>query len=597
MSVIVVVGLLTRFSHLILLKGDLISHYLLVDEIMKHGQVRAASFYNIGFLAHYPSGSHWLAAIVGWVQGSGLYGISFVSIVSVFVVYLMIFRLVGSCAPVNVCVFAAILALTGKAHSQIGWEISGNYFYPQLVADVLYFCTLIWLARKLEIWSQAAVVVVSGAIAMGVQPLVALHILAAGAVFLAYQGLELWINTSQLPKKHAVSVIIVVVATALLAMFHPSFAAMRQNAEHNGELMFGYSNLFLISILCGAIGASNLVLHLTGRTHYTDAVLGSAGVASVCLMFMQFIALQTAGAGSDYAVKKHMFIIVTIGSINATRVIASFLNFRGNRWPIGWAVSPILAGLVSAVIVHKFDTPIEPIEKVLSYANKATKYDIPNFAPGEAIDIDVTQSPLVNLTVTLAAFQHPFYWIGGADLMRGVKYVMVHRTQKIDANCAERFGESAEYVLVPPSCLRLYSAGELLDFRTGNDGYLYLGDGWSVPDDFGTWSQGGDGSHVNLVLEKGAAHPHQLTVNANAFVTSRHPKQSFDVEVNGVRVARWDFDVSAPEGLRSATIPEQQGNILNIAFKALDPAAPATLDPTTPDVRSLGIHLRTLVLQ
>jgi hypothetical protein len=372
---------------------------------------------------------------------------------------------------------------------------------------------------------------------------------------------------------------------------------MRQNAEHNGELMFGYSNLFAVAIICGAIGVVNLGRHLIGRAQYLDAVLGSAGLASVCLMFMQYAALRMADAGSDYAVKKHMFIIVTLGSINAARMIASLVSFRGNRWSIGWAVSPILAGVVSAVVVHKFDTPIQPIEQVLSYANNATEHDIPNFAPGEAIDIDVTQSPLVNLTVSLAAFQHPFFWIGGSDPMRGVKYVMVRRTQKIDTNCGERFGENADYVLVPPSCLRLYSPGEILDFRMNDDGYLYLGDGWSVPDPFGTWSQGSDGSEVDVVLAKNSPQPRELIVNGNAFVTPRHPKQSFDVELNGVNIARWSFDVSSPEGVRSALIPEQPGNALKIVFKALNPAAPAALDPTTPDVRLLGLHLRTLLLR
>jgi hypothetical protein len=596
LSLTILAVLLLRFSGFFALKGDLISHFLLVDEIMKHGHVRAESAYNIDLMARYPSGSHWLAAIVGWVQGSGLYGISFVSIVSVFVSYLLIFRLIGADSPLNVLAFVAIFIVLGKTHSQIGWEISGNYFYPQLVADVLYFSVLVWLARVSGVWKPTILTIVLGTLAMSVQPLNALHILAAGIALILYNGLCWTLENRKLPRAHLAAVLAIAVSTVLLALFHPSFAAMRQNAQHNGELSFGYSRLFLVALMCMAVSGANLVRHFIRRTAPVDAVLGCAGIAAAGLMLMQYIALEMAHAGSDYAIKKHMFIILTLAAISAARMIGALADTKWQRWSLGWVVSPVLAGMISALVVHKFDTPVRPVEEVLSYARNMTR-DISGFRPGDVVDLDVTQPQLVDLTVTLAGFDHPFFWIGGADPSRGAKYAMVHRTAGIDANCDERHGETASYVVVPVRCLRLYSTGQTLLFDSGHDGFLYLGDGWSIPEGDGTWSQDAGGSTVNLVLTKDSAQPRKLSVTWGAFVTPAHPKQSFDVEINGAKVATWDFGLGSSVVTRSVIVPPLTGNTLQIVFKPLNPIAPSTLNSAEVDTRVLGMHLNKLALQ
>ena len=96
---------------------DLAQHYFLVDEIMKHDAVRPVPIPNIATMAIYPPSSHWMAAFIGWIGGSGLVDIT---LVTFFV------ALIRSC-------------------SLIGWEIIENYFHPQLVADVIYLGTLLWL--------------------------------------------------------------------------------------------------------------------------------------------------------------------------------------------------------------------------------------------------------------------------------------------------------------------------------------------------------------------------------------------------------------------------------------------------------------------
>jgi hypothetical protein len=59
--------------------------------------------------------------------------------------------------------------------------VSENYFYPQLVADVVYFGALLWAVNNQESWKQTAVFLLTGLATMWIQPLIAVHILAAGA--------------------------------------------------------------------------------------------------------------------------------------------------------------------------------------------------------------------------------------------------------------------------------------------------------------------------------------------------------------------------------------------------------------------------------
>jgi hypothetical protein len=586
-------ALLLWFGRFLTLKGDLVAHFLLVDEIMKHGGVRAAPVPNLSAMALYPPGAHWMAAIIGWIGGSGLVGIVIVSIVSMYLLYLMIVKLVDEDSPRSMLAFAFIFVALVKTHSLIGWEINGNFFYPQLVGDVFLFASLIWLSRNAGAGRQAAFIIATGAIAMFVQPLVALHILGAGAMLITYEGLKRWWRTSRFPLKEVVAAAIIIIATMLLALYHPSFRAMRLIAEHNGEVYFGYSHPFLVTLVCGAIGILAMGRHFNGRTQYLDAVLGSAGLASACLMILQFIVLHMANEGSDYAVKKHMFIIVTLAAINVARLVASRLTFLHSKWSIGWIVHPLMAGLISALALQEFNVPSSPIVHELKYANHVAEYELPGFTPGDAADVDTTQSPFINLMVSMSAFQRPYTWFG-SDLSQGVKYVMVRRSKGADANCTTRLAEGAEYVMVTPDCLKIYTPGEVLDFQAGGNGWKFAGSGWSMPEPWGVWSLGD--SEVELSLPKTSKGPYDLSIDGIALIAPNHPVQKIVVQVNGEDIATWSFNAASQAGKRSAVIPTQlaETGSIKIVFKPINPVSPAQTDPTLTDTRVLGLGLKNL---
>jgi hypothetical protein len=600
----IVIGLLVVFARYVLLSGDIVVHFALVDEIMKHGGVRSQPLPNLSIMAVYPPASHWLAAIIGWVGGSGLVGIVIVSILSVYFCYLIILRLVDADIPLNVVLFAALFAALLPTHSLVGWEVVVNYFYPQLVADVVFFASLLWLSRNNSLWRQMIFIPLAGTATMWIQPAVAIHIIGAGTLLFAFGVAEKWRNESRFPAAAVFGLLFVIVTAVLIVTLHPALRVMRSIALHDGYLEFGYSHALFVALVCAVIGIVNLSRRYLGRAEFVDAVLGSAVVASASLVFLQSAALGILGEGSNYAVKKHMFLVVTLGAMNAVRAVSGYSGTPRRRIPVGWRVAPVFAGLATIVVSWGFATPVAPILEALAYANNAAKYELPGFIPGNTITDDKSLSPLVNAMISISAFEHPLR--GGLGLVNSPEQatlVMTRRSPELDRKCKDRFGEGAIYVIVNPACLRIYSLDETLDFKPEGSGWRYATTGWNVAEPWGAWSLGNRGGEIVLILPPDSHGPYELVADAIAFVNQLHPKQDIAVEVNGAAAATWTFDLASPGGERTAVIPEQlvSNNSLRIVFKAIDAVSPAETtakaSERSPDSRVLGIGMKTLILR
>lgn len=447
-------ALLIHFGRFIELSGDFVQHFMLVDEIMKHGYRRAGAA-NLGGMAVYPDGAHWIAAVIGWIGGSGLVAIVLMTVAAVYVSYLLVLELVGRDSPIAMVLCAAGFVWLASTGSLIGWEVVINYFFPQLLDDVVLLGVLLWLSRSAGTWRQAVVIVAVGALAMFAHALIALQILAAGMTFLAYQAVSDWYRSKRPPVAQIACLAAVCVGVAFILLHHPSFLAMRKLAENNGYLEFSYTSIQTIVLLCAAAGALNLWMHFRGKGAAVDGVLGCASLATAILALLQYAVLNLEHAGSEYAVKKHMFIVLTLGALNVVRLLTQ--RFDGVRWPIGWIVAPLMAAYASTVVLAGFITPVLPVIQAINYANNVAAYDLPDVS--NVVDADSSQPPMINFMISTSAFQQPFgakqtKWIYGADPTVDAKYAMVRRTPEIDAKCTVRFGESATYVVVAPDCLK-----------------------------------------------------------------------------------------------------------------------------------------------
>jgi hypothetical protein len=577
---------------------DLVQHLLLVDELSKHAGVMPGAFERIGAMALYPPAAHWMATIIGWIGGSGLVGISIVSIISVYLCYVLIICLVGAGSLARVLVLTIAFAILMFTHSLIGWEVVENYFYPQLVADVVYFGALLWALNNRESWKQTAAFLLTGLATMWIQPLVAVHILAAGCTLAAFQLCNRWSESKFVRGQNAANLVAMVIGAAVVVYTNPAFKVMRQISGNDGYLVFGYNATLLVALICAAIGAWNLRRYWIGKGEYADAILGSAVLAAVGLVVLQFALLKLHGDGSDYAIKKHMFIVLTLGMMNAARLITS--HYWGNKDSLNAGlITPVFAGIASVFALQGYTTPVAPIVNALAYANNAAQYQLADFKPGNTISDDGALPLMGNVMVTLTAFQHPFdaraiSWLRGAAIKGGAEYVMMRRTPYIDKICESKLSETGGYVVVSPSCLNKYLPGEQLSFVPGGSAWQYAGDGWGGAEGWGAWSLGNMEGAILLNLPTSS---YRLDIDAMAYLTEQHPTQTIIAEANGTEIAKWIFDLAAPSGTRSAEIPKSliQDGSVRIVFKAPGSVSPKQLGQSE-DVRVLGIGVKTVTL-
>jgi hypothetical protein len=577
---------------------DLVQHFLLVDELFKHHEVRDGTIQRIGAMAVYPPISHWMAVVAGLPFGSGLVGITVVTVAAAFLVYVLIALLVGANSLKRITLFSvAFLALT-LTSSQIGWEVVSNFFYPQLVADVFYFGVLLWVSKNQEEWKQSACFLLVGLLTMWIQPLIALHIFAAGCALMAYQLLKRW-STKTLPMKGtALCLVVVTVGAVVIILTNPAFKVMRQIAGNNGSLTFSYDSVLLVAVACAALGALNLRRHWSGKAEYVDAVLGSAVIAALGLVILQYASLKLSGDGSLYAVKKHMFIVLTLGAMNAVRMIASCMPSTDKTLRAGF-VAPIFAGIASLFVLKGLIVPVAPILSALSYANQAVKDHFPGFVPGNTVSNEGTLPMMANVMVSLTSFQHQFNtrsigWQEGASIKEGAKYVMMLNTPRVSKLCNLPTPTVESYVILNPECINKYIPGETLTFGPNALGWQYVVKGWSGAEPWGTWSLGNIGGAITLPVPPGN---YRLTIGGRAYVAKQHPTQDIVVEVNGTDIATWHFDQTKPVATNSVDIPEaltKEGS-LRIILKAPGAVSPAQLGQSA-DARILGIGAHKLTL-
>lgn len=126
---------------------------------------------------------------------------------------------------------------------------------------------------------------------------------------------------------------------------------------------------------------------------------------------------------------------------------------------------------------------------------------------------------------------------------------------------------------------------------------LYQGEGWSSPEQKGTWT---DGSRAKIELPLQSVPDSGLKVSAkieSVFLSERHPKQTVQVKINGELITTWTFTLGQPL-LQSyvfqipAAVAQQQIP-LSLTFNILDPMSPQELGVSA-DSRKLGISINRL---
>jgi len=125
-----------------------------------------------------------------------------------------------------------------------------------------------------------------------------------------------------------------------------------------------------------------------------------------------------------------------------------------------------------------------------------------------------------------------------------------------------------------------------ISFGKGGEGVEWLGNGWSQPESWGVWS---DGGLATIFIPKPAQVPKKLLVDLRVFISPANPLQDIAISVNDQLLREYKLD-KAEGNLLAVELAASNDDFYKIAFHLKTPARPFDLG-FNKDKRLLGIGL------
>lgn len=318
---------------------DLAHHYALAYRISEQWVLTSSNDPTLGEMNFYPRGSHIVAAIVGRLVDSTFLGIQITTLLSLAVLWLSVILILNSLrgvlASLSIIIFTALIFLNFlfTKFGIHGHEVAGDFFFAQMVGHSVLFLGIlfsIYLEKTRGVLWSVALLTVLMLINATIHLMPALQIL--GVVFGLLFTYIFFNSEAQNSARHRFFIAVIMATLGILCMIiHPSFTAMASISKNNGYLI-----LHNISYPYGLIFLCLLVLFVSLKLYrrwihsqnYKEnlavkyiAIYGGVTVA-LCLLSLVLIFF---GHGSDYAVKKYGFGLVSVLFLEVSIVLAEYI--------------------------------------------------------------------------------------------------------------------------------------------------------------------------------------------------------------------------------------------------------------------------------
>jgi len=141
--------------------------------------------------------------------------------------------------------------------------------------------------------------------------------------------------------------------------------------------------------------------------------------------------------------------------------------------------------------------------------------------------------------------------------------------------------------------------GERLVFKKNRPGLEYLGSGWSLQEDWGTWS---DGAQASIILPVNSDLAKTIIIEARPLLYATHAQQRIQASINGVTANKVTLTVNAPTQFAIAiplAVQEQlrsKTKLMTLQLQFPDAVRPSDIGMGE-DSRTLAIGLISLVVQ
>ena len=331
---------------------DLAHHYALVVRLMEHGNAPFPFDPSLGEMNVYPRLAHQMAAGLGRLWSSPLMGMQTLAVLSMVLAWAGLSWLISSLPQRTAAIAAlALAALFAANHYTLvmplqGDELVGNFFYPQLLGQMLFIAiiplNMFLEKRAVSAWLRYGLLVPAVYLLTGIHLLPALTLLAMMALMICTELLVMWRR-----RQPGLAATGVIGAGLLLSAFgalvsHPGFAVMRDISKQNGYIALRHldSTVALMSY-SGAVALASAVLLLYWARRQREASLmalkyiGLYGLAVSGLCLAQGLA-WVFGFGSEYATRKYVFSLDTVALIDLALLPALLLSRKAEVAATRW---------------------------------------------------------------------------------------------------------------------------------------------------------------------------------------------------------------------------------------------------------------------
>jgi hypothetical protein len=141
--------------------------------------------------------------------------------------------------------------------------------------------------------------------------------------------------------------------------------------------------------------------------------------------------------------------------------------------------------------------------------------------------------------------------------------------------------------------------GRILHFNSESSDRRLLGKGWSIPEDWGTWSEGDESFlHLSGPADKKLKDVH-LTFDVRAYTAGRPPELAVAMAVNGHALAHWRFEAHDWKARKEVKVPASVWAVqepVEIHFRYTGVRSPAEMTPESTDTRPIALGLVALTV-
>lgn len=609
---------------------DLAHHYVLAFRLAEQFNLSAGYDPTLGEMSYYPRLSHMLSALMGKLVGSTLLGIQLTALVSLFIIWFCYVYLVGTlprALAIASMVCLTVLTFLNKRvfHLEVhGNEIIDNYFFSQLVAQSLAILVIVLAfisERKSGRWAAYFVLVAGVFIDTGVHLLPTLELLGTLSFILLMDAVEL--RRSNVKWYLWLLPLLLVPACALAGVLvNPAFSAMREIAENNGDLWF-----YRISYPVGLIGICVSVLLVSGSMSWAYLRANGAyawpalkylsaiglGMSTLCLLQ---ITLVQWGYGSDYAVKKYSYGLLSLLLINVSVGLGALavrvLRFEDSHG--SWANSPFVAVVTAGLFfcIANNSTPREgrfDLSELVQAEQSMIGLLAGGYTPAKLPRHDVVMgaSPVSTfdymfaLAITRTPREDAIPEVLLAhDLPNLSKYdniVTTPGTRRYDSPQCRR-NSNRLLVVNSADCLAMLvrepeKCHGSFDFT--KNGTLPAGsyEGFSVPEDHGRWMQT---KMAQFTCAESSIAANGMTVRVAPFFSGEHQRQRLAIKVNDTTVYEGVFLGGSPVDPIQVSLPSSNKHGYVIEFDTPDAVSPKALG-LGDDNRELSFSLQDLTFE